>query len=278
VSDPGSPEAGAPVSDWAAAGRPGRRVGSRIEFHPEIGSTNDRARAALADPASDGLAVVADRQLAGRGRMGRTWISPAGVNLLLSVGLGLDLPAERAWWLAAGAALAMRSAAQSAVGAVGAAAGLAIRWPNDLVTADGLKVAGLLVETEVEGGRAVTVVIGMGLNVNWRRADMPSDIAAGATSLADLAGGPIDRVKLLAGLLAALDDEVSRIEDGTSPQVRFQSASWLTGREIEIETPAGRLTGVAGAITDTGGLVLDGPTIQTTVNVGEVIRVHAQAA
>jgi hypothetical protein len=60
--------------------------------------------------------------------------------------------------------------------------------------------------------------------------------------------------------------------------VRFQSASWLTGREIEVETPAGRLSGVAGAITDTGGLVLDGPTIQTTVTVGEVIRVHAQAA
>lgn len=276
MSDPRSPDAAPAPPGWAAVGRPGRRVGNRIEFHPEIGSTNDRARSALADTsADDGLAVVADRQRAGRGRMGRTWLSPAGVNLLVSVGLRLDLPAERAWWLAAGAALAMRSVAQDAVGP---RADLAVRWPNDLVTGEGLKVAGLLVETEVEGARVAWAVIGMGMNVNWRRAEMPSDIAVGATSLADLAGGPIDRLALLGDLLAALDDEVSRIEAGSSPQVRFQSASWLTGREIEVETPAGRLTGVAGAITDSGGLVLDGPSIQTTVTVGEVIRVHAQAA
>jgi hypothetical protein len=118
----------------------------------------------------------------------------------------------------------------------------------------------------------------MGLNVNWRRADMPSDIAATATSLADLAARSIDRVELLGALLDALDEEIGQVEAGSSPRVRFQSASWLTGREIEVETPAGRLSGVAGAITDTGGLVLDGPTIQTTVTVGEVIRVHAQAA
>jgi BirA family biotin operon repressor/biotin-[acetyl-CoA-carboxylase] ligase len=275
VTDPRSPGADAQAADWAAAGRPGRRVGNRVEFHPEIGSTNDRARSSLAEPGPDGLAVVADRQLAGRGRMGRTWVSPPGVNLLVSAGLRLDLPAERAWWLAAGAALALRAAAQEAAGP---AAGIAIRWPNDIVTTDGLKVAGLLVETEVEGARVTRAVVGMGVNVNWRRDDMPSDIGAGATSLADLAGAPVDRVDLLASVLAALDEEVSRIEAGTSPQVRFQSASWLTGREIEVETPAGRLSGVAGAITESGGLSVDGPTVHTTVTVGEVIRVHAQAA
>jgi len=206
--------------------------------------------------------------------MGRTWLSPAGANLLLSVGLRLDLPAERAWWLAAGAALALRAAAQDAIGPN---ATLSVRWPNDLVTADGLKVAGLLIETEIEGARVATSVIGMGINVNWPRADMPSDIASGATSLVDLAGEVIDRVALLGDLLAALDVEINGIEAGTSPQVRFQSASWLTGREIEVETPAGRLAGVAGAIADNGGLVLDGPTVHTTVTVGEVIRVHATA-
>ncbi|HET9497937.1 MAG TPA: biotin--[acetyl-CoA-carboxylase] ligase [Candidatus Limnocylindria bacterium] len=273
MTDP-RPTGSEPLPDWAAAARPGRRVGNRVEFHPEIGSTNDRARAELAEGGPDGLAVVADRQLAGRGRMGRTWLSPAGVNLLVSVGLRLDLSAERAWWLAAGAALALRFAAQEAVGP---ATPLSVRWPNDLVTSDGLKVSGLLVETEIEGARVAWSVIGMGLNVNWRRRDMPSDIASGATSLADLAGRDVDRVALLGALLAALDGEVSRIEAGASPQARFQSASWLTGREIEVETPAGRLAGVAGPIADNGGLMLDGPMIRTTVTVGEVIRVHATA-
>ena len=263
-----------PAPIWAAAARPGRRVGHAVEHHPEIGSTNDRARQALSEPSGDGLAVVADRQLAGRGRMGRTWLSPAGVNLLVSVGLRLDLPASRAWWLAAAAALAVREAAHAVVGP---GHRLAIRWPNDLVTAGGRKVAGLLIESQVTGDRVTGAVLGMGLNVNWRRADMPSDIASGATSLADLADAAIDRVLLLGGLLDGLDAEIGMVEAGISPRERFQAASWLTGREVEVETPAGRLTGVAGPIADNGGLVLDGPTVQTTVSVGEVIRVHAGA-
>jgi BirA family biotin operon repressor/biotin-[acetyl-CoA-carboxylase] ligase len=246
-------------------------VGHTVEHHPEIGSTSDRARAALAAGDGDGLAVVADRQSAGRGRVGRSWLSPAGTNLLVSVGLRLELPTERAWWLAAAAALAVREAAAPM-------AELWIRWPNDLVTADGLKVAGLLTETQVEGERVTEGVLGIGINVNWRRAAMPPDIAPGATSLADLAGAPADRVALLAALLRALDGEIRQVEAGDSPQARFQAASWLTGRAIEVETPAGRLTGVAGEIAENGGLILDGQSLQTTVSVGEVIRVYAQAA
>jgi BirA family transcriptional regulator, biotin operon repressor / biotin---[acetyl-CoA-carboxylase] ligase len=274
VTEP-RPQGSDPARTWATAARPGRRVGHAVEHHPEIGSTNDRARQALSEPMGDGLAVVADRQLAGRGRMGRTWLSPAGVNLLVSVGLRLALPASRAWWLAAAAALAVREAARAVVSPEDP---LAIRWPNDLVTADGRKVAGLLIESQVTGDRVTSAVLGMGLNVNWRRAEMPSDIASGATSLADVAGAQVDRVQLLGELLDALDAEIDLVEAGTSPHDRFQAASWLTGREVEVETPAGRLTGVAGPIADNGGLVLDGPTVQSTVNVGEVIRVHARAA
>jgi BirA family transcriptional regulator, biotin operon repressor / biotin---[acetyl-CoA-carboxylase] ligase len=271
VSEPRRDEVRQPISEWVAAARPGARIGHRVEYHPEIGSTSDRVRAALATGEGDGLAVVADRQTAGRGRMGRSWLSPAGTNLLVSVGLSPDLPAERAWWLAAAAALAVREAVRPM-------ADLWIRWPNDLVTADGLKVAGLLTETQVEGDRVTGGVLGIGINANWERAAMPADIAPGATSLADLAGYPADRVALLTDLLDALDDEIRHVEAGDSPQPRFQAASWLTGRTIEVETPAGRLSGVAGPIADDGGLVLDGPSLQTTVSVGEVIRVYAHAA
>jgi BirA family biotin operon repressor/biotin-[acetyl-CoA-carboxylase] ligase len=183
----------------------------------------------------------------------------------------VDIPAERAWWLAAAAALAVREAA-------GSMAELWIRWPNDLVTEDGLKVAGLLTETTLEGERVTSGVLGIGINVNWRRTVMPPDIAPGATSLADLVGAPVNRVALLADLLATMDGEIREVEAGNSPQARFQAASWLTGRAIEVETPAGRLSGVAGPIADDGGLILDGPSLQTTVSVGEVIRVYAHAA
>ncbi len=76
-------------ASWSAAADPSRRIGRTVEFHAEIGSTNDRAREALRRrrEAATGLAVVADLQTAGRGRRGRTWSSPAGVNLMLSVGV-----------------------------------------------------------------------------------------------------------------------------------------------------------------------------------------------
>lgn len=256
---------------WADVARADRRVGRRIEFHSEIGSTNDRAREALRNGDGDGLVVVADRQMAGRGRMGRAWLSPAGTNLLSSSALSLDLAASRAWWLGAAAALAVREACSGE-------AVLQVRWPNDLVVADGLKVAGLLTETQVEGDRVVGAVLGIGINVNWRRSEMPTDIRSTATSLADLAGHDVDRHALLTRLLDALDGEIRAVEARESPQARLQAASWLSGRSIEIETPAGRLVGVAGSISDDGGLILDGPTVRTTVTVGEVIRVHAAAA
>jgi len=270
VSERRRDEVRQPIPEWDAAARPGARVGHSVEYQAEIVSTSDRARAALSEAGGDGLAVVADRQLAGRGRMGRSWLSPSGTNLLVSVGLRLALPTHRAWWLAAAAALAVREAA-------GPVAELSIRWPNDLVTPDGLKVAGLLTETQVEGERVSGAVIGVGINVNWRRAAMPPDISPGATSLADLAGAPVDRVELLTGLLVALDGEIRQVEAGESPLARFQAASWLTGRSIEVETPAGRLAGVAGEVADNGALILDGPSLRTTVSVGEVIRVHAYA-
>src|SRR5262245_36262638 len=81
---------------WAAASDPSRRIGRIVEFHTEMGSTNDRAREALAAGVGDGLVVVADLQTAGRGRRGRTWTSPAGVNLMLSVGLRPRLDAADA--------------------------------------------------------------------------------------------------------------------------------------------------------------------------------------
>jgi BirA family biotin operon repressor/biotin-[acetyl-CoA-carboxylase] ligase len=124
----------------------------------------------------------------------------------------------------------------------------------------------------------VGAVLGIGINVNWARTDMPPDIAPGATSLADASGQPVDRVVVLSALLAALDEEITAVEAGASPLARFQEASWLTGQSIEVETPAGRLRGVAGPVADSGGLVLTGPAFQTIVTVGEVIRVHARGA
>ncbi|HYM52968.1 MAG TPA: biotin--[acetyl-CoA-carboxylase] ligase [Candidatus Dormibacteraeota bacterium] len=258
------------AADWSRVADPARRVGRSVEFHAEIGSTNDRARAALREPGGEGLAVVADLQTAGRGRRGRSWVSPAGVNLTVSVGIRPLLDPSHAGLLGIAAALATRDACA----ALAPDAKLAIRWPNDVVTARGAKIAGLLLETAVEDGRLTEAVIGIGINVNWRRSEMPAEIAARATSLADVAGRELDRTALLAFLLDALDAELAALERGASPVDRFRSVSMLDGRRVVVELGEELLAGIAAGIADDGALLLDTDAGRVALTIGEVISVR----
>jgi BirA family transcriptional regulator, biotin operon repressor / biotin---[acetyl-CoA-carboxylase] ligase len=261
-------------SPWSSAADPSRRIGRAVEFHPQIGSTNDRAREALAEPDGDGRAVVADLQTAGRGRRGRTWVSPPGVNLAVSVGLRLQLDAAAAGLLGIAAALAVRDAcAQEAPGH-----DLQVKWPNDVVDADGLKLAGLLIETSLEADRLAEVVIGAGINVNWSRADMPPEVRERATSLRELAGADVDRVSLLATLLDRLDHEVRVLERGESPVARLRDHSALDGRHVTVDMGAERLDGRVAGTSDGGLLLLDTPAGRVALAIGEVVAVREVAA
>lgn len=258
------------VIDWSAAADARRRVGSLVEAHAEIGSTNDRARDLLA-AGREGVAVVAELQTAGRGRRGRTWESPAGVNLTVSVGLRPALDAGTASLVGLATALAVRDACADA-------AALFVKWPNDLVDAGGQKAAGLLLETTLIDQRVGQAVIGMGINVNWRRSEMPAEVAATATSLAELAGHEVDRVGLLASLLTRLDAEVAALEAGVSPVERFAAASWLDGRDVTVglgdRQVAGRVAGIGGD----GSLLLDTLAGRLSLSAGEVVRVRPRLA
>jgi BirA family transcriptional regulator, biotin operon repressor / biotin---[acetyl-CoA-carboxylase] ligase len=258
---------------WTDAADPGRRVGRAVEHHASIGSTNDRARELLATPDGEGVAVVADLQTAGRGRRGRTWISPPGVNLMLSVALRPQVEPALAPLLGLSAALALRSACASAA----PEAALAIRWPNDLVDRAGRKVAGVLIETALSDGRLTEAVIGLGINANWRRADMPAEIAAQATSLVESNGRPVDRPLLLAHLLDALDDEIAALERGESPVSRARAVSWLDGREVDIDLGERVLTAQVAGLGDDGSLLLDAPQGRVALTMGEVLRVRDRA-
>ena len=257
-------------TDWRAADRPRRRVGRGVESHRTIGSTNDRARELLAEPAGEGRAVVAEEQTAGRGRRGRAWHSPPGVNLTVSVALRPRLAAGVAWQLAVAAGLAARTACARH-------APVELKWPNDLVAADGAKLGGLLVETTLDGDQVASAVVGIGLNVNWPRVEMPSDFAAGATSLADLAGHPIDRVELLGALLDELDAEVVALEAGSSPVTRYRVACTTLGSDVAVETPTGRLTGRAVEVDEHGALVIDTASGRVALASGDVVRLRPGA-
>jgi BirA family biotin operon repressor/biotin-[acetyl-CoA-carboxylase] ligase len=246
-----------------------RRIGGRIERHASIGSTNDRARELLADPDADGTVVVAEEQTAGRGRRGRGWLSPAGRNLYLSVAFVPAIGAADAWRIGLATALAVADACAT-VAPVG------LKWPNDVVAAaDGRKLGGLLIETIAEGDRLRGAVLGIGINVNWRRAEMPAELRDDATSLADLAGADINRDTLLSRLVGALAAEIDAIEAGASPLERYRARCTTLGSSVSVETGSDVVTGTAIDLAETGALVVeDALGRRHVLSGGEVRRVR----
>ena len=248
---------------WADANSP-RRIGRVIEYVRVIGSTNDRARELLDGRDGDGAVVVADEQTAGRGRRGRAWESPPERNLYLSVALVPVLSAVEGWQLGLATALAVADACDTA-------APVTLKWPNDVVSADGRKVGGLLIETMAESDRLRGAVIGIGINVNWRRAEMPFDLRERAVSLADLRGAPVDREALLGRLLVALGEEIAAVERGSSPLERYRARCSTLGAAVEVQTADGPVTGHASTLDPTGALVvIDESGGRHAVSAGEV--------
>ena len=248
------------------AARPGSRIGHHIEVHGSIGSTSDRS-AELLRGGQDGVAVVAELQTSGRGRRGRTWTSPSGVNLTMSVGITSRVRAADGWRLGLAAALAARSACAPV-------APVALKWPNDLVDADDRKLGGLLVETTIDGEWITGAVIGIGINVNWRRAQMPGEIAGRATSLAEVAGAPVDRAVLLGRILASLELELEGVECGESPLERYRAACSTLGRRVDVETGRESIAGIAIDLDADGALLVATTDGTVAVTSGEVTRVH----
>ena len=169
-----------------------RVIGRTLHLHDEVDSTN-RVLADLAHQgAPDGTVVVAESQTAGRGRLGRTWVSPRGLNLYVSILLARALPSETVIWMPMLAAVAV-------VRAIRALTTLdpRLKWPNDvLIVRGGIghKLAGVLVDaigTGPASGRAM--VVGIGLNVNMPIEAFPEELRSTATSLLIETGSPVDR-------------------------------------------------------------------------------------
>src|SRR3954471_11364830 len=175
--------------------------GWRVEVLERAGSTNAVVahRAAAGDPS--GLVVVAERQLNGRGRLDRTWVSPARAGLTFSVLLRPTLPAAEWGWLPllAGVAVAQGLQEHAKVDAL-------LKWPNDVLVG-GRKVAGLLAEAVAPGA----LVVGIGLNVTTTRDELPSE---GATSLRLEDAATTDRDTLLRAMLRQLSTVLADAESG----------------------------------------------------------------
>ena len=153
-----------------------RRLGVPLKKYRSVSSTNDFLKAKAERGAAEGFAVLARRQKKGRGRQGRTWLSPAGEGVYLSVLLRPGIPAFEANWLGVVGALAVAGALDRAgVGDV------TLKWPND-VLARGRKIAGILVEPRIHDQSVEFAVLGIGINMAQDSSAWPDELKDTATS------------------------------------------------------------------------------------------------
>jgi BirA family biotin operon repressor/biotin-[acetyl-CoA-carboxylase] ligase len=225
------------------------RLWRSVEVAGEVGSTNADLAARAADGAPEGTVLVAEHQVSGRGRLDRTWTSPPRAGLTVSVLLRPDVPAARRGWLPLLTGVALAEA-------VGEVSGVrtSLKWPNDLLAADGAKLAGILAEAS-----GAAVVVGSGLNVSTRREELPPT----GTSLSLVTGAPVDRAPVLLTFLRGLERRylawTAALGDPVASGLARDYLAWSStvGAGVAVTLPDGSvLTGTATSVDWDGRLVV----------------------
>jgi len=243
----------------------GGRLGTPLHIEESVGSTSDLAKEGARTAAPHGATWVAEEQTGGRGRQGRSWISPRGENLLFSILLRPTCRHERVPLTAIVAGVCVAEAL------VAFSLPARVKWPNDVLIG-GRKVAGILVEAVSRGPALEAVVVGIGLNVHTRA--FPAEIEARATSCAIEAAAARspwvpNRGEILADVLGRMDREIEDVlaRGLGSMHARLGALDVLIGVAVRTENDEG----IARGIDDEGRLLVERKTgIRTAWASGEV--------
>lgn len=228
------------------------RIGCRIVSVPATGSTNQLAFQLADEGAADGTVVIADTQTGGRGRLGRRWESPPGVNLYCSVIIRPPIPPLHAPQLTFLSAVAVSRAIEATT-----RLRPRIKWPNDVLVND-RKVAGLLNEMNAETDTIHCVVLGIGVNLNMERSQFPDGLRQPASSLFLESGAAVDRREFTRALLAELDalyDGFLRNGFGETRD-EWLARSMLVGKRVSVSFGESETSGEVGGIDADGALLL----------------------
>jgi len=226
-------------------------IGAEILVFEETASTNDVIEHLAKSGGREGLVVFAESQTRGRGRRGRTWVSPRGKGLWFSVLLRPTLPPTAASRITVAASVAVARAIRESCGV-----DARIKWPNDVMV-NGKKLAGVLTELRAEADEIFLAILGIGIDVNCGREDFQDALSGIATSLELETGREHDRVALAACVLAALDEWYrAALTDFETVADEWAKLSTTLGRQIVVTMGQRRIEGFAQALDSDGALLL----------------------
>ena len=227
-------------------------IGRETIILESVTSTNDvAAEISSQRKDSEGIVVIADEQVSGRGRFGRRWISPPGGNLYFSVILSPPFHPEDSPLLTLAAASAVASSLREQSGM-----NAEIKWPNDILI-HGRKAGGILAEMKSRGSTH-HIILGIGLNVTMQTDDMPEDLRDITTSLVMEKGNDVDRCSLLNVILANLEKRYKTLLQGDKRAVinEWLQLNCTTGNIVSVRTEDSSISGMAEGINDKGELLL----------------------
>ena len=229
-------------------------AGHPVSFYETINSTNLRAKLDADNGAPEGALVVADMQTAGRGRRGRTWSSPAGLNVYFTLILKPRYVPDKASMVTLVMALAVAEGIRETCGVEAG-----IKWPNDIVV-NGKKVCGILTEMSVEKDFIHHVVIGVGINVGLQ--EFAPELADTATSLQAECGRKVPKAALVANIMKAFEKYYESFREKTDLSDLVDSYNKMLvnrGKTVRVLDPKGEYSGVAEGINELGELLVELP-------------------
>lgn len=240
-------------------------AGCEIYYFGSIDSTNTKAKELAEEGHPSGTLVVADRQTAGKGRRGRSWESPSGIGIFMTLMLKPEINPNHASMLTLVAAMATTRAIRRVTGVPAM-----IKWPNDIVM-NGKKVCGILTEMSAQFDYINHIVIGIGINVH--NEDFPEEIAQTASSIYLESGQHIHRASLIEAFLEEFEDvyvEYLKTEDMEGLMKEYDAMLVNRGRQVRVLDPKEPFEGKAMGITKKGELIVDTWESRKLVSSGEV--------
>lgn len=243
-----------------------RWIGAETIRYEETDSTNLQAKRLAEEGVPDGTLVVADCQTAGRGRLGRSFSSPHGDGIFMTVILRPEVPADQVSCLTLIAALAVHRGIAEAAGV-----DCAIKWPNDIIL-NGKKVCGILTEMSMEEHAVRHVVIGIGINCG--NTDFPEELKEVATSLFLETGQQIEREDLIWRIWTAFEplyDSFLKYHDLRELRDSYNALLINCDREVEVLDSPEAWKGTARGIDETGALLVENAARElVAISTGEV--------